>query len=140
MNEQLYQEWINALESDRYLPTINFLRVKDKFCCLGVLCDIYDTYQWVQINEADYSYLERNEVLPSLLVNELNLRSDLGHFTLEDLSPELQLEVSKYRFQYTEREYIGCNCSLTEINDRAPYPFPIIANVLREQPKSLFNE
>ena len=41
MNKKVKQKWIAALESGDYKQGKNFLKNKNKFCCLGVLCDLY---------------------------------------------------------------------------------------------------
>ncbi len=41
MNRRIKNLWIKALESGKYKQGKNRLRTDDKFCCLGVLCDIY---------------------------------------------------------------------------------------------------
>ena len=133
MYEQLYQEWIEALESGRYTPAIHSLRVENKFCCLGVLCDVYDQARWVTQDDR-YYYCGSAGVLPAQLIEELNLRSELGCFKIDDLSPNLQHEMQRYKFRYPDY------CSLAELNDRDPDPFPLIAKILRERPKSLFKQ
>lgn len=37
-----FEEWVEALESERYQQTQSQLRCGDAFCCLGVACDLYD--------------------------------------------------------------------------------------------------
>lgn len=41
MNQQIKAEWVAALRSGEYKQGINLLRQDDKFCCLGVLCDLH---------------------------------------------------------------------------------------------------
>jgi hypothetical protein len=42
MNPRIKQLWVNALRAGDYQQGIGQLRTKDdKFCCLGVLCNIY---------------------------------------------------------------------------------------------------
>jgi len=38
--------WIDALRSGKYEQTQRQLRREDSFCCLGVLCDLYDPQGW----------------------------------------------------------------------------------------------
>lgn len=40
MDAQLKQEWIAALESDEFRQGRHQLKCGDRFCCLGVLCEI----------------------------------------------------------------------------------------------------
>lgn len=41
MNAEIKQKWLTALRSGDYLQGSNRLRLGDKFCCLGVLCDLH---------------------------------------------------------------------------------------------------
>lgn len=41
MNQEIKKLWVEALRSGEYAQTGGELRVANKFCCLGVLCDIY---------------------------------------------------------------------------------------------------
>jgi hypothetical protein len=41
MNKEVKQKWIEALRSGMYKQGEGYLRQGDKFCCLGVLCDLY---------------------------------------------------------------------------------------------------
>lgn len=40
MNEKIKQQWIAALRSGKYEQGQSKLKSGNKFCCLGVLCDI----------------------------------------------------------------------------------------------------
>lgn len=52
MNNKQMQKWVTALRSGGYEQGKTYLRQKIKktgvntFCCLGVLCDIYDNKKW----------------------------------------------------------------------------------------------
>lgn len=49
MNPELKAKWIAALRSGKYQQGKDRLRTHDnKFCCLGVLCDINDNSGWQQ--------------------------------------------------------------------------------------------
>lgn len=41
MNEEIKKQWADALRSGKYQQGRGWLRVKDSFCCLGVLCDLH---------------------------------------------------------------------------------------------------
>jgi hypothetical protein len=47
MNPEWKKKWVAALRSDDYEQGQKYLRVYDKFCCLGVLCDLVDPSRWV---------------------------------------------------------------------------------------------
>lgn len=40
MNQKIKKKWIEALRSGKYKQGKTLLRSANKFCCLGVLCDI----------------------------------------------------------------------------------------------------
>lgn len=41
MNPEIKQKWIDALTSGEYEQGAGVLREGNKYCCLGVLCDLY---------------------------------------------------------------------------------------------------
>ena len=140
MNEQLYQDWIDALESDEYLPNTHSLKSKDvsnKFCCLGLICNIYDPIYWTRVIEHgyydEYEYLGFSYGLPDLLVEELNFETELGIFNVSDLSENLRDFIKIHELEFSDNQ-----SSLAYINDHIPNPFPFIAKILRERPPSLF--
>ena len=48
MNKEIKEKWLIALRSGNYIQGRQVLRDSDnKFCCLGVLCDIIDKEAWV---------------------------------------------------------------------------------------------
>lgn len=55
MKQEIKEKWLSALRSGEYEQSIGCLKTNDnKFCCLGVLCDIYakeKNVDWKPINE-----------------------------------------------------------------------------------------
>ncbi len=41
MNKKIKKLWLRALRSGKYTQGKNRLKTKDRFCCLGVLCDLH---------------------------------------------------------------------------------------------------
>lgn len=41
MNERVKKLWLEALRSGKYEQAVGRLRIDDRFCCLGVLCDLH---------------------------------------------------------------------------------------------------
>lgn len=41
MNKELKEKWIKALRSGKFKQGRSFLNANDKYCCLGVLCEIH---------------------------------------------------------------------------------------------------
>lgn len=56
MDKKTKKEWLKALRSGEYKQGDGALRKEDddcggeKFCCLGVLCDLIEPNQWRQVN------------------------------------------------------------------------------------------
>ena len=46
MNKQVKAQWLTALRRGHYKQGHKCLRPSDAYCCLGVLCDLYDATQW----------------------------------------------------------------------------------------------
>lgn len=47
MNQEIKQKWLEALRSGRYKQGTGVLRrVKEEYCCLGVLCDVVSPVGW----------------------------------------------------------------------------------------------
>ena len=50
LTQELKDQWIAALKSGKYIQGSSRLRTYtysgDKFCCLGVLCDVIDSTGW----------------------------------------------------------------------------------------------
>jgi hypothetical protein len=69
MKARIKRRWVKALRSGKYVQGHHALRTHDdKFCCLGVLCDIYDPKAWKQTDRGEhnrYSYLTAEIQLPS---------------------------------------------------------------------------
>jgi len=41
MKKRIKKLWIDALRSGKYEQTTGYLKTGDKYCCLGVLCDLH---------------------------------------------------------------------------------------------------
>ena len=123
---KLQQNWVDALRSGNYQQGYNYLSQRDgsnqKYCCLGVLCDLFSTElieltEGVQTAEDDIKVTNFNgeaEVLPKHLVNKLMLRNDIGIYSDEK--------------------------SLTDINDSGHHDFADIADLIIEKADDLFLE
>lgn len=54
VNKEVRAKWIAALRSGRYAQGTGTLRKHDKFCCLGVLCDVIDSESWQDMSGGNY--------------------------------------------------------------------------------------
>lgn len=50
MNPEWKAKWVAALRSGNYQQGSGDLRHDDRFCCLGVLCDLVDPTKWDDID------------------------------------------------------------------------------------------
>jgi len=86
MDHVIKQRWLEALRSGKYTQTVSSLRNEHGFCCLGVLCDIYDSERWVKSDDGDtYGYVTKidrhgsnfiKNVLPEEVYKHAGLFSD----------------------------------------------------------------
>ena len=68
MDIETKAKWTAALRSGVYEQGTGFLKSKDKFCCLGVLCDLNDPKEWV-----DETYHFQSMFLPASLMTKAGL-------------------------------------------------------------------
>lgn len=97
---QLLTKWVEALESGKYQQGRNRLRNFDRFCCVGVLCDVVDPTKWVYLGDwgVDVWDGEDGSVHPSVLQllpvienwSELYYRNDGQKQTFPEISAYLR--------------------------------------------------
>jgi hypothetical protein len=82
----LREKWIEALRGGQYNQGKEALRNGDRFCCLGVLCDIKNTEMWVEYDNDDYNWKVFEDFPPKWLLDEVGLSKDDAVFlaTLND--------------------------------------------------------
>jgi hypothetical protein len=71
MNPEVKERWIAALRSGEYDQGKNLLRFEEKFCCLGVLCDLHSKEtgnEWDIVEGIRETYLGMNGYLPAEVV------------------------------------------------------------------------
>jgi hypothetical protein len=72
MNKEIKEKWCTALRYGGYKQGRGQLKLGDKFCCLGVLCNIHSQENPSTVNKwhrpknefEDYSYLGSDQLLP----------------------------------------------------------------------------
>ena len=86
MNPEVKAKWVAALRSGEYKQTEGQLRDGNKFCCLGVLCNLHaQTFPSVAAKEkAVESYRGSTGALPKTVRRWAGLKSDIGAFLAED--------------------------------------------------------
>jgi hypothetical protein len=51
MNPEVKRRWVEALRSGEYKQGFRKLREGDRFCCLGVLSDLYNSESWKRCSD-----------------------------------------------------------------------------------------
>ena len=103
------KKWVEALRSGKYEQTKGTLKTEDKFCCLGVACDISGLAGWTD----DDLYMRRLSYLPIDVADWLGLEDREGAFRIGN-----------------ELVY------LSALNDKG-YTFEMIANIIADEPTGL---
>ncbi len=74
MNPAIKQKWIEALRSGEFKQGQSYLKRDDKFCCLGILCELHriatnDAEGWGSYSLAPFTnqYHGQSGVLPSIV-------------------------------------------------------------------------
>lgn len=103
MNQDVKAKWVAALRGGKYQQGQGYLRTKkDKFCCLGVLCDVIHPEKW-----EDFKIKTGEPVLYC----QNGLVGTLG----EEVSKEVDLTQSKQDVLMTMND--SHNASFDEIAD-----------------------
>ena len=91
MNKTVKKQWVKALRSGKYDQAQEVLRTEDnKFCCLGVLCDLQVPNLWKKTNEKCWILRAKDsdgdiakEQLPVVLQDRLNISSSQQEALIE---------------------------------------------------------
>lgn len=114
-------KWVASLRSGKYKQGRMALRKNDKFCCLGVACDLYASdhpdFEDVHSYDGVHFYGENNEhyILPMEVKEWLGLYDSGGQFKNSD----------------------GTTTTLADLNDWDS-SFDEIANIIESEPLGLF--
>lgn len=82
-NPEFQRHWVAALRSGEYEQGNGWLRIGNKFCCLGVACDISDEGVWLtdkpSINDFVYAsnFEEQFTFLPASVTKRAGLPLEL---------------------------------------------------------------
>lgn len=103
MNPEIKTKWVAALRSGYYIQGTGVLRSQgNKFCCLGVLCDIIDPSKWMRGSASCYSYNSHNDPkeggIPQGLREELGIsKAQSGQLiVMNDTKKNLFDEIATY--------------------------------------------
>jgi hypothetical protein len=83
MKSVIAKKWVKALRSEKYKQGKGQLHNKkgDRYCCLGVLCDLYlkeKKKKWEEANKTYYC-LGSNDFLPPIVQKWAGMKSDCGN-------------------------------------------------------------
>lgn len=92
----LAKKWVKALRSGNYEQAKGKLKVADRFCCLGVLCEISGMGKWKRSRYYVGDFESENTDLPFQLLNAVGLgrRHTSSLMTLNDEGKTFK-EISK---------------------------------------------
>lgn len=114
------KKWVAALRSGEYSQTKRRLHDENGFCCLGVLCDVYQK----EVGDLDifedngmFVYNKQELTLPSKVLCWVGLNKENGRFI-------------------NSEEKVDC---LTQKNDNGA-TFTEIADLIESEPEGLFRE
>lgn len=112
MKKEIKKKWLRALRSGRYKQGKDYLHKNNKFCCLGVLCDLYAKEKKVKWRKKVFGEC-------SIDYSTLYLPDTVQKWAgLEDGNPEIETDESV--------------TSLSVLNDNKT-PFREIANIIEKQ-------
>lgn len=104
INKEIIRWWIKALRSGEYKQTMGALRQEDKFCCLGVLCDLGTAGRW------DYGFYKSALGGDSSVQLPASVREFVG-IESEDMRALITMNDDSRSFSqiadYLERKYLG---------------------------------
>ena len=133
----LRERWIEALRSGEYERTISMLRHEsNKFCCLGVLCDISNLGTWEPAEDKEYyrytiDTARSAATLLYMIVDSIGATGATVPFDIEKISNET------VRKEIYSIPGVVDSCSLTTLNDSG-FTFEQIADLLENEPQAFF--
>jgi hypothetical protein len=108
MKEDIKKLWLDTLRSEKYEQGVEALKsTNDKFCCLGVLCDLHRTHTgqgyWKEHTEGTYCYFISEEdcdsgILPQAVSDWAGLSDEnpvIGDGTATEYNDERRLSFSE---------------------------------------------
>lgn len=105
MNNEIKQRWVSALRSGEYKQARGSLRRDNRFCCLGVLCDLYGKekgIEWVSDGDHGFVFLESNGTLPTEVMEWADLPNHNPDIDYPDPYVNCIAELNDYGVDFEE--------------------------------------
>lgn len=82
MDQEIKAKWLEALRGGQFRQATGILRSRDdKYCCLGVLCQIVEPERWGQFPDGGWRHGEVRSGMPDIDVTEkagINDHEEIG--------------------------------------------------------------
>ncbi len=98
MVTRIKRKWLKALRLGKYKQGIEYLKNDGKYCCLGVLCDIYAKEKRIKWSSA--LLMNASDVLPAKIVTWAGLDSDdpeIGKYQATDLNDGIHIRKQSFK-------------------------------------------
>lgn len=129
------EKWIKALRSGEYKQGFTRLRQDDRYCCLGVACDVYHQMtgegQWIDSSFKGFVFRIRPEdtggaqiFLPRTVANFFGVKTPTGEFMERDAMNALK----------PTKTYVR---SLSGMNDSGEFTLEEVADFLENNPEAV---
>jgi hypothetical protein len=107
MNKEIKKLWVDALNSGEYEQGKKKLRNKDKFCCLGVLCNLHAQAhpEIAALQQYEDAYMEEQSYLPNSVMIWAELKENnpcIKSVYLSQLNDEENLNFNQIAFLIDE--------------------------------------
>jgi hypothetical protein len=135
MNQEIKEKWVNALRSGDYEQGQGALRNLDgQYCCLGVLCDLYDKHRMEDFGaESSWTVdtVSLNEYISVLDSSEVGVPANevVDWAGLPDNNPEVLVDLK----DEVGGEAYQCELPIAELNDDQGLTFNELADIIEEQ-------
>ncbi len=107
MNKEIKDKWLEALRSGDYQKTKHALKQDDKFCCLGVLCDLYRKEtgdgEWIKDGNF-YRFKVANKIDDGTLPLKVRKWAELGESNPSIIGVSTNLALSQHN-DWTDRTF-----------------------------------
>lgn len=123
MNQEVKAKWLTALRSGDYKQAQGALKDNTGFCCLGVLCDVYDKEHkqdnWTENSIGDGLHINSHGLPSATVMKWAGLPTD--ETSLGDNNPKTSIPHSKYTTM---------RLGVADLNDSGNYNFNQIADII----------